>query len=285
MAYEFYRELLSNYEDVVLPKREPMREKTRREGVYDYYDHWNKDAYTWIDRFLWDSVGKKFDDVYPKVCKRFRKKKDFEFRDKFKSRIDPRNMSDVYWHSNDYYLDSDHIIRKYKSIKKNKRRKYVMELDRSEDYYLVNKEKLFLEYPKIALYLRAKLGNSAYYVITTSEKLPKGLGKKVEECINKALVEFGWHYSSRYSAVIRNKRYNGLSATDFIKCYYDSVNKTYYEGSPEYSKQYYEERAAKRKQMREYRKEKELVRAQMLKDALIRANVEKRIKKNSHESN
>lgn len=102
MVNEFYQGLPSNYanyEDIVLPKHESMREKTRREGVYDYYDRWNKDAYTWIDKFLEDSVGKKFDNVYPKVCERFRKKKDFEFRNKFKSRIDPRNMSNVSWHS------------------------------------------------------------------------------------------------------------------------------------------------------------------------------------------
>lgn len=131
MVNEFYQGLPSNYanyEDVVLPKHESMREKTRRDGVYAYYDHWNKDAYTWIDRFLEDSIGKKFDNVYPKVCERFRKKKDFKFRERFKSRIDPRNMSDIYWHSNDYYLDSNHIIRKYDPIKRSKRRKYVMEL-------------------------------------------------------------------------------------------------------------------------------------------------------------
>lgn len=47
----------------------------------------------------------------------------------------------------------------------------------------------------------------------------------------------------------------------------------------------YEERAAKRKRMREYRKEKELTHVQMLKDSLIRANAEKWIRKNIHESN
>ncbi len=88
MVNEFYQGLPSNYEDVVLPKHESMREKTRN------HDHWNKDAYTWIDRFLEDSVGKKFDNVYSKVCERFRKKKDFGFREEFKSRIDPHNMSD-----------------------------------------------------------------------------------------------------------------------------------------------------------------------------------------------
>ena len=82
MVNDFYQGLPSNYanyEDIVLPKHESMREKTRREGVYDYYDRWNKDAYTWIDKFLEDSVGKKFDNVYPKVCERFRKKKTLNF--------------------------------------------------------------------------------------------------------------------------------------------------------------------------------------------------------------
>lgn len=160
MVNGFYQGLPSNYAnygDIILPKHESMREKIRREGIYGYHDHWNKDAYTWIDRFLEDSVGKKFDSVYPKVCEKFRKKKVFKFRDKFKSRIEPRNMSDVYWHRNDYYLDSDHIIRRYEPIKKAKRRKYVMELDRSEDYYVVNKEKL-LKYPEIILYLKSKYG-------------------------------------------------------------------------------------------------------------------------------
>ena len=98
MVNEFYQRLPSNYanyEDVILPKHESMREKTRREGVYGYYDHWNKDAYTWIDRFLEDSVGKKFDSVYSKVCERFRKKKDCEFREMFKSRIDSCNMHKI----------------------------------------------------------------------------------------------------------------------------------------------------------------------------------------------
>ena len=131
MVNEFYQGLPSNYanyENIILPKHESMREETRREGIYGYYHHWNKDAYAWIDRFLEDSVGKKFDNVYPKVCERFRKKKDFEFRERFKSRIDSHNMSDIYWHSNDYYLDSNHIIRKYDPIKKSKSRKYVIGL-------------------------------------------------------------------------------------------------------------------------------------------------------------
>lgn len=294
MVNEFYQGLPSNYvnyEDVVLPKHESMREKTRREGVYGYHDHWNKDAYTWIDRFLEDSVGKKFDNVYSKVCERFRKKKDFGFREEFKSRIDPRNMSDICWHSNNYYLDSNHIIRRYKPIKNDRRRKYVMELDRSEDYYIVNKEKLFLEHPEIVLYLKAKLGKDIDYIIASSERLSNDLGKKVQECITEAIGKLctnyppNWPLDYWYSPIIRNKKYKRLSTSDLIKCYYDSINKTYYEGTPEYSKHYYEERSAERKRMREYRKEKELVHAQMLKDSLIRANAEKWIRKNTRESN
>ena len=290
MVNEFYQGLPSNYanyEDVVLPKHESMRERTRRDGLYDYYDRWNKDAYTWIDRFLEDSVGKKFDNVYPKVCERFRRRKDFKFRERFKSRIDPRNMSDIYWHSNDYYLDSNHIIRKYDPIKRSKRRKYVMELDRSEDYYIVNKEKLFLEYPEIILYLKAKLGKDIDYIIASSERLSNDLGKKIEKYITEII---GKLYTNRYfdygySPIILNRKYKELNTSDFIKCYYDSINKTYYEGTPEYSKHYYEERSAERKRMREYRKEKELIRAQMLKDSLIRANAEKWIRKNIRKSN
>lgn len=290
MIYEFYPRLptcYEDYEDVCLPKHESMRVKTRRDGVYGYHYHWNKDAYTWIDRFLEDSVGKKFDNVYSKVCERFRKKKDFKFREKFKSRIDPRNISDIYWHSNNYYLDSNYIIRRYKPIKNGKRRKYVIELDRSEDYYIVNKEKLFLEYPEIVLYLKAKLGKDIEYIIVSSERLSNDLGKKIEKCITEVIEKLytNRYFDYGYSSIILNRKYKNLSTTDFIKCYYDSTNKTYYKGTPEYSKHYYEERSAERKRMREYRKEKELVRAQILKDSLIRVNAEKRTRKNIHESN
>ena len=290
MVNEFYQGLPSNYanyEDVILPKHESMREKTRREGVYGYHYHWNKDAYTWIDRFLEDSVGKKFDSVYTKVCEKFRKNKDFKFREKFKSRIDPRNISDIYWHSNDYYLDSNYIIRRYAPIKNSKRKKYVMELDRSEDYYIVNKEKLFLEYPEIVLYLKAKLGKDIDYIIASSKRLSNDLGKKIEKYITEAIgkLRTNGYFDYGYSSIILNRKYKWLNTSDFIKCYYYSTNKTYYKGTPEYSKHYYEERSAERKRMREYRKEKELIRAQMLKDSLIRANAEKWIRKNISESN
>jgi len=276
MVYEFYQGLPSDYEDIVLPKREAMRERTRRDGTYGYYNHWNKDAYGWINRFLEDSVGKKFDNIYPKVCEKFRKKNDFEFREEFKSRIDPHNMSDIYWRRNDYYLDSDHIIRRYKPIKKDKRRKYVMELDRSDDYYIVDKEKL-LEYPEIILYLKSKLGKGIEYIVLSSSKLTESLGKKVQECIGEAIGKLSldrvncpdtWHLD-----FIRNAKYDRLSVSDFIKCYYDSVNKTYYEGSPEYSKHYYENRDAERKSRRERRKEIEETHEQMLVDSLVRKKV------------
>lgn len=162
-----------------------------------------------------------------------------------------------------------------------------MELDRSEDYYLVNKEKLFLEHPEIVLYLKAKLGKDIDYIIASSERLSNDLGKKVQECITEAIGKLYPNYSPNWSLGYWNspiigkyKKYIRLSTSDFIKCYYDSVNKTYYEGTPEYSKHYYEERSAERKRIREYRKEKELVHAQMLKDSLIRANAEKWIRKN-----
>lgn len=290
MVYEFYPHLptcYEDYEDVCLPKHESMRGKARRERIYWYYDRWDKDAYTWINKFLEDSVGKKFDNVYSKVCERFRKKKDFKLREEFKSRIDPRNISDVCWHSNNYYLDSNHIIRRYAPIKNSKRRKYVMELDRSEDYYIVNKEKLFLEHPEIVLYLKAKLGKDIENIIISSVRLSNDLGKKVEKCITEAIekLHINQYFDYGYSSIILKRKYKNLSTTDFIKCYYDSINKTYYEGTPEYSKHYYEERSAERKRMREYKKEKELVRAQMLKDSLIRANAEKWIRKNIRKSN
>lgn len=266
MIYEFYQGLPSDYEDIVLPKREAMRERTRRDGTYGYYNHWNKSAYDWISRFLEDSVGKKFDNIYPKVCEKFRKKKDLEFRDTFKSRIDPHNMSNIHWQRNDYYLDSNHIIRRYKSIREAKHRKYVMELDRSEDYYIVNKEKL-LKYPEIILYLKSKLGKDIEYIVLSSAKLTEPLGKKVQECIGEAIGKLNpdnWDLD-----FIRNAKYNRLSTSDFIKCYYDSINKTYYEGSPEYSKHYYENRDAERKSRRERRKEIEETHERMLIDSLV----------------
>lgn len=287
MIYEFYQELPNDYEDIALPKREAMRERTRRDGTYGYYNHWNKSAHDWISKFLKDSVGKKFDNVYPKVCEKFRKKKDLEFREIFKSRIDPHNMSYIHWHSNDYYLDSNHIIRRYKPIRKTERRKYIMELDKSEDYYVVNKEKL-LKYPKIVLYLKSKLGKDIEYIVLYSDKLIEPLGKKIRECIEEAIENLGlnriecpdtWNFDC-----IKNAKYNRLSASNFIKCYYDSVKKTYYEGSPKYSKHYYEEKSAERKQAREYKKERELTHVQMLKDSLIRANADKWIKKNTSKS-
>lgn len=294
MIYESYQELpinYVNYEDVILPKHESMRENTRREGVYGYYSHWNKDAYTWIKRFLEGSVGKKFDNVYPKVCERFRKKKDFEFREKFKSRIDPYNMSDIYRHSNNYYLDSNRIIRKYAPINKNKHKGYTIALDMSEEYYVVNKKKLFLEYPEILLELKSELGRDIDCIIASSDKLSSELGKKVQKYIAKALGKLDIDYTFNrpidhwYYPAVRSRKYEGLDTSDFIKCYCNSTVRVYYKGSPKYSKRYYEERSAERKRTREYRKEKELARAQMLKDSLIRANAEKWIRKNTHESN
>lgn len=162
-----------------------------------------------------------------------------------------------------------------------------MELDRSEDYYIVNKEKLFLEYPEIVLYLKAKLGKDIEYIIVSSERLSNDLGKKVEKCITEAIRRLytNGYFDYGYSSIILNRKYKWLNTSDSIKCYYDSTNKTYYKGTPEYSKHYYEERSAKRKRMREYRKEKELIRTQIMKDSLIRANAEKQIRKNIHESN
>ena len=253
-----------------LPKRESMRAKLRNTNSWDdYYDHYNKEAWTWITKFLEDSVGKNFSDIYSKVCNKFKKDKDFEFRNKFKSRIDPHDMSEYSY--NKYYLDSDNIIRKYKPIKRNKRKKFVFEVENS-NFYIVNKENL-AKYPDIIAYLISKLGKESEYNIMSSYRLSKEFGEKVRNTIYEALSQLN----------NSNKNFTDyLKISDFIKEYCNAV--TYYKGSPEYSKHYYEEKSAKRKRMREYRKEKELVRAQIIKDSLIRANAEKQIRKNTHES-
>ena len=115
-----------------LPKHESMRVKM---WIDDNY-HWNREAYLWIDRFLESAVGKNFDDIYSKVCERFRKKNNIGFRQVFKSYIDPYSRSRRH---NDYYLDEDRIIRKYEPIVKNKCKSYTLEINGiTKTYYIGN---------------------------------------------------------------------------------------------------------------------------------------------------
>lgn len=128
-----------------------------------------------------------------------------------------------------------------------------------------------MEYPEIILYLKSKLGKDIEYIVLSSDKLTEPLGKKVQECIGEAIGRLNLDILETpgrwYIDWFTNNKYRRLSMYDFIKCRYDSVNKTYYEGSPEYSKHYYENRDAERKSRRERRKEIEETHEQMLIDS------------------
>lgn len=113
---KFYQELSKDYENA--PKHESMRAKINREQPgwgADYYYRGDWEAYNWVNKFLESCVGKQFSEAYSKVCSKFRKSKNIKYRNTFKSYIDSYYMNATH---NDYYLDDNNIIRKYKSCKK-----------------------------------------------------------------------------------------------------------------------------------------------------------------------
>ena len=82
----------------------PYRESMKKRFVIDpfYRDcHYDRESYIWISRMIEHSVGKKFDDIYHKVCKKFTRKKDWKYKKWFLNLF-----------KRTYKVDEDGIIRR-----------------------------------------------------------------------------------------------------------------------------------------------------------------------------
>lgn len=208
---------MKNYEN--LPYHESMRRK--RDPFDDYY-RWDKESYTWINRMIENSIGKKFNDVYHKICKKFIKEKYWKAKRYFLNLFEYR-----------YKVDEEGIIRRNPVYVK-PRRSILIPITEYPIIYRINRP--FEQY--LSSYICSFLNNYDQWRFKTRSTDPR-LGEKV-----KCLIE----------------NYFGRTLDNQILSRYLDIEdpneyERYYEGSPEYAKYTHEQESKRKKRVREYTKE------------------------------
>lgn len=209
-----------NYEN--LPYRESMKKRLVIDPSYRNY-HYDRESYIWISRMIEHSVGKKFDDIYHKVCKKFTKKKDWECK---------RYFLDLFEWS--YKVDEDGIIRR-KNVYTKPRRSILIPKTNYPIIYRIRSDFWGISLPSYISKFLTYQENIKLRMRSTDPKL----GEKV-----KYLIE------DYYGRTLSNNdlgRY--LSIED------PNEYERYYEGSPEYAKYTHEQDSKRRKKAREYAKQ------------------------------
>lgn len=202
-----------------LPYHESMRRK--RDPFDDYY-RWDKESYTWIIRMIENFIGKKFNDVYHKVCKKFTKEKYWKAKRYFLNLFEYR-----------YKVDEDGIIRRNHVYVK-PRRSVLIPITEYPIIYRINRPLG----QHLSSYICSFLNNYDQWRFKTRSADPR-LGEKV-----KCLIE----------------NYFGKTLDNKTLSYYLNIEdpneyKRYYEGSPEYAKYTHEQDSKRRKKAREYAKQ------------------------------
>lgn len=248
MATILYSYLSNNYEDLednCYPTHQSMRivsKNTKRSyrGM-DHWYHFSSMSINLVHIILEASMGKRFNDVYSKVCKRFQKKKNMRLRREFKDSIDFRYKPDSYNH---YYLDENGIIRNYPPRYPKVSGTIKIPISRSNTYYSVNCSEL-RKYPKILDKIKVIFGKKAYYKILENGKVSQSTGDKLRNIIYR-------HFSNNGSECI-----HGFIIDDFIARKEDIDYIEYTRGTKEFVKYYSEYSQAQRKHARESKKKRE----------------------------
>lgn len=249
MATIPYSYLSNNYEDLednCYPTHQSMRiinknVKRPRRGM----DHWfrfDPMSINLIHIILRASMGKRFNDVYSKVCKRFQKKKNMRLRREFKDSIDFKYKSNSYNH---YYLDDEGILREYPPHYIKTPGNVRIPVSESDTYYLVNCSEL-RKYPAILNRIKVAFGKKIYYKILEKGKVTQSLGDKICNIIYKSFKEdndIRYAYKVNIDSFITRMR--DIEYTDYTR------------GSKEFVKYYSEYSQAQKKRDRESKKERE----------------------------
>ena len=115
---KLYSSSQDDYEDMCSPRHESMRKSVDRHSkrakyrrAYRIYDHYDRDFYRWLKRFIKSSVGKDFNYIYNKIREKFRYGPvNGSPLDKLESYVDMSETPCSNYTKN-YYFDSNSILR------------------------------------------------------------------------------------------------------------------------------------------------------------------------------
>lgn len=209
-----------NYEN--LPYRESMKKRLVIDPFYRDH-HYDRESCIWISRMIEHSIGKKFDDIYHKVCKKFIKKKDWECKKYF---LDLFKWS--------YKVDEDGLIRR-KNIYTKPRRSILIPKTDYPITYRIKRDFWGISLPSYISKFLTYQESIKFRMRSTDPKL----GEKV-----KCLIE----------------NYFGKTLDNKTLSYYLNIEdpneyRRYYEGSWEYAKYTQEQESKRKKKAREYAKQ------------------------------
>lgn len=245
--------------DQDLPKQLPIRKHCNKKGRIEhgekYYDHYDREFFQKLDRFLDNSVGKDFDDTFHDFCQKFPKViGGVNTRSKFLERFKPEYLGWRYY--GQYDVDENNIIVRDGGDKYAPRHKQSVTIPLTpesdiKEYIEVSDARYIINNEPLSQFLYEKLGYDDYWSLLNESKLPVNFFSKrgitfndINNVIGKLPVRV---YADKLFPTIQYGKWS-----------------TIIEGTREWDRYQYEKRDQTRKWWREYQEEREEEKSKML---------------------
>lgn len=252
------RDLTEYWEDDDLnsgsPRKISMRKQEDGKGRFNggdkYWDHWDRELYISVDRFLKSCIGKNFDKSFHKFCQKY---------PKYVGKTNTRNLFREYFfdkYRGDYYVDSNNCIQ----FNKSNTNKQKISIDIPQ-YIMDEFIKVDLEYIKsntiLMQYLEWVFGKKNWnHVLNCGGRIDVGFYNNMIDTAR----EYSYEIRSRVKKVSNKKLEEIFQKTQI------GIWDTIIKGTNDWKQYRAEETDARKKRLREYEKEKDLKYSTLLKE-------------------
>lgn len=240
--------------DLSSPQKISMRKwedgKGRFNGGYKYWDHWDRELYISVDRFLKSCIGRSFDKSFHKFCQKY---------PKYVGKTNTRNLFREYFfdkYRGEYYVDSNNCIRQFEKLREKKDIQISIPITKPTDIVEVD-----IDYIKsnnlLYAYLYDILGKDVMnHLMNCGGKIDTGFYDRIKYLFSVR----GWDLRELVHSICNRK------LNDIFKEVQVGRWKEVIKGTNDWYQYQAEKKDADKKWLREFEKEKDLKYSTLLKE-------------------